>query len=463
VSPGGRARGLKITSIVAILLCAMPGGEAMARGSVTVIPSPTYRLLARDIIVNADLWSSRPEILSAGYGFDGIIGVDGGEAAVRAAGGTWNTVTCTNGTAPTRNVLTSSSTTGAVVALFDGVARHADGLPVVFSWPILSSTLQHTDFLVTLNTGETTVPTAASIYPNFEFNERHVAVIFGDFGNRLVADEPGARHVTRVEIVADATPLTLVGPHGPVSAVGLFKDSTTSPYERGPFLVGAKLSRLSTAGEGAPLFLSANLPNDGRALYGLAARYRLRILTSGGFSPDGVQGVLPTEFGRFFRLHAEDPTGETVLITETGVDHRVAGGTVRVLGLAELGLAATSDGQVVYDDCYVEDHDNYIDIVLTGDEAAVRHITHVEIPAGGDHDPFFNPGGPGNDPTPGVRYTAPGPPDLEPVVIALDNPLTVTFVEPGILVDEPDDRLTSWPAAIRRAVRRRVPSRVKAA
>jgi hypothetical protein len=416
-----------LAAILALLLFALPGGSATARG---LVPSLTYSLLARDIVIDADLWSPRPEILSAGYGFDGIIGVNGGEPEVRAAGGTWNTVTCTNGAAPARSVLTSSSTTRDVITVFDGPARHADGLPVVFSWPIVPSTLQHTDFLVTLNTGETSVPTSASIYPNFEFNERHVAVIFGDFGNRLLPGEPGARFVTRVEVVADATPLTLVGPSGLVSAVGLSRDSSSTPYASGPFLVGAKLNRLSTLGEGGPRFLSGNLPNDGRALYGPIARFRLRVLTSGGFSPDGVQGVRPTDFERFFRLHAEGPAGELVLITESDVDYRVAGGTVRVLGLADLGLAETADGQVVYDDCYVEDHDNYIDIVLAGDEAAVCHITHVEIPASGDYDPFYNPGGPGNDPTPGVRYTAPGPPDLEPVVIALDDPLTVTYVDP---------------------------------
>jgi hypothetical protein len=444
-----------VAALLALLLFATPGVPAAARG---LVPSLTYSLLARDIIIDADLWSSRPEILSAGYGFDGIIGVNGGEPEVRAAGGTWNTVACTNGTDPARIVLTSSSTTRDVTTVFDGIARHADGLPVVFSWPILPSTLQHTDFLVTVNTGETVVPDAASIYPNFEFNERHVAVIFGDFGNRLLPGEAGARYVTRVEVVADATPLTLVGPAGPVSAVGLFKDSASTPYESGPFLVGAKLSRLSIRGEGGPLFLSSNLPNDGRALYGAAARYRLRVLTSGGFSPDGVQGVRPTDFERFFRLHAEGPVGEPVLITESGVEYRVAGGVVRVLGLADLGLAETSDGTVVYDDCYVEDHDNYIDIILAGDEAAVRHITHVEIPASGDYDPFFNPGGPGNNPTPGVRYTAPGPADLEPVVIALDDPLTVTHVDPRATAVPDDDRgaVAPWPpAAIRRGVRRR--------
>jgi hypothetical protein len=374
----------------------------------------TFQLLHQDTIINADLWSAEPEILSAGYGFDHIIGVEGGEAEVRAAGGTWNTVTCAD---PARSVLTSSSTPGNVAAAFDNSAEFADGLPVVFSWPILPSTLNYTDFAVTLNTGETLTPDAAGIFPNYEYNERHVAVIFGDFGNRLLPDEEAALYVTRVEVVEDSTPLMLVGPDGLVSAVGLFKESDSTPYESGPYLVGAKLNRLTAEGEGGPRFLGSNQPNDGRALYGDAGEYRLRIYTSGGFSPDGVRGVLPTEFERYFRIHA----GET-LITEIGVDYEVAGGVIRVLGLADLGLA-----QDTYDDCYVEDHDNYIDIILAGDEAAMRQITFLEIPAEGDYDPFYNPGGPGNNPTPNTRYTAPGPADLEPVVMALDDPLTVSY------------------------------------
>ena len=55
-------------------------------------------------------------------------------------------------------------------------------------------------------------------------------------------------------------------------------------------------------------------------------------------------------------------------------------------------------------------------------------MTTVEIPARGHYDPFFNPGGPGNAPTPGVPYTRPGPAQREPVLVALDDPLTVTFV-----------------------------------
>ena len=37
--------------------------------------------------------------------------------------------------------------------------------------------------------------------------------------------------------------------------------------------------------------------------------------------------------------------------------------------------------ETFYDDCYAEDRDNYIDIILVGDEAAARNITHVEIPS----------------------------------------------------------------------------------
>ena len=74
-----------------------------------------------------------------------------------------------------------------------------------------------------------------------------------------------------------------------------------------------------------------------------------------------------------------------------------------------------------------EDRDNYIDIILVGDESAARNITHVEIPSlEGGYNAFYNPGGPGPEPFEGVRYTAPGPADLEPVINALDNPMRVS-------------------------------------
>lgn len=387
-----------------------------------------YLVLHQDQIIHADLWSTQPEILSAGYGFDSIIGVNGGEDEVRAVGGTWNTVSCTNGAEPDRRVLTSSAPKDGLTNGFDGTTENADGLPVVFSYPVLPSTIDHADFRVTLNTGEVITPDAAGLIPNFEYNERHVVVIFGDFGNRILPGEEGAVYTVRVEVVEDETPLMLVGPEGLVSAVGLFKESEHSPYETGfgPYLVGAKLSRMSTKGEGAPRLFSQDLPNHGVALYGGEAQFRLRMYTSGGFSPDGVRGVLPTDYERFFRIHVELESGETLLLTETGADYEVDGGIIRVVGLADLGLK--EDGKdIFYDDCYVEDHDNYIDVILAGDEAAMRKITFLEIPAEGDYDPFYNPGGPGNAPTPGVLYTSPGPPDLEPVIMALDDPMTVSY------------------------------------
>jgi hypothetical protein len=58
---------------------------------------------------------------------------------------------------------------------------------------------------------------------------------------------------------------------------------------------------------------------------------------------------------------------------------------------------------------------------------AMRNITHVEVPSlSGGYSAFYNPGGPGTTPYPDAIYTAPGPPDLEHVIMALNNPMRVT-------------------------------------
>lgn len=389
----------------------------------------TYRWLHDNLLIEADLWGDEPSILAATVpAFEGIIGVDGGEEEVRDAGGTWNTVACTDGQTPPRNVLTSSAESTGLDRLFSEVVVRADAAPIVFSWPVLAGTAQQTDFRLTLSTGESVIPESASVYPNFEHNERHVVVIFGEFGNRIPASEEGSVYATRIEVVEDETPLMLVGPDGPQTAVGLSFESDATGYDAGPVLVGAKLSRLSLEGEGGPRFLGQNLPNDARALYGEDAQFRLRVFTSGGFSPDGVEGVRPDQFSTFFRLRAL-AGGEPVMLTETGANYPIDGGTVRILGLADLGLPRDEADGIYYDPCYVEDRDNYIDIALAGDEAAMRSITHVEIPAVPPYAPFYNPGGPGNTPSDGVRYTKPGPPDLEPVILALDDPGVVSYSE----------------------------------
>jgi hypothetical protein len=404
------------------LVLALVLGTALATSGAAGVESttPTYKLLLHDVLINADLWGTKPRMLAAGLGFTNIIGVPGlstdnlskSEKLVRQAGGAWNRVSCASDATPKLSAYTSASTPQAVAIAYGSPIANADGLAVEFSWPVRPSTVAPGDFRVALSDGSKVTPLLASIYPNAEYNERSVVVLFGKFGNR------DALYATKTQVVRR---LQLVGPRGRVvSAVGLSAKSSTSPYapgRTGPHLVGAKLSRMSAKGESAPKPFSGNLPNSGVTLYGSAAKFRLRVYTTGGFSPDGVRGVFPTEFPRYFRLRAG-----RVLITKANHTYQVAGHPLRVLGLADLGKK-----EPTYDDCYTEDKDNFIDIVLAGSEAAARRITSVEIPAGGFYSPFYNPGGPGNDPTAGIRYTSPGPAQRQKVMIALDNPMTVTF------------------------------------
>lgn len=388
-------------------------------------------------LVAADIWDDEPMILSAGLGFDNIIGLpEVTEESVRDAGGSWyGSAACTSGEEPPLGAFTSAATSQQVGMLYKGFSEYDDGLPIVFSWPIATETADLTDFQFTLNTGETVFPNSIGMWPNWELNERNTAVAFGDFGNRGLSSEDDAVFPVRLDIVEDDTPLLLIGPGGQeFNAVGLSWETDTTPYDDGPKLVGAKLNHVGDQALGEGGFrLGENLvdlPNDEFALYD-EGDFRLRVLTTGGFSPDGVTGLRPDMYEAFFRIHATGPEGETVLLTELGVDYPVSGGTLRVVGLSDLGPMEDPDEDVFYDDCYTEDRDNYVDIILVGDEAAARNITFVEIPAlEGGYQAFYNPGGPGPEPFDGVRYTAPGPPDLEPVLIALDDPMRVDRTAP---------------------------------
>ena len=381
----------------------------------------------------ADYWSDEPVILSAGMGFEGIIGwPEVNEETVREAGGSWyGSVICTNGEDPPAGAYTSTVSTAGIELFYKGTAEDDDGLPIVFSWPVATETVDLTDFQFTLNTGEIVYPNSAGMLPNWELNERNTVVVFGDFGNRGLSSEEGAIFPVRLDIVEDETPLLLIGPNGQeFNAVGLSWETDTSPYDSGPKLVGAKLNHVGNEalGEGGLGFgtRSGVLPNDELSLYD-EGDFRIRVLTTGGFSPDGITGLTPTMFEDFFRIHAKGSNGELVLLEKVGQEYLVAGGTLRIVGLSDLGQKENPDEGIFYDDCYAEDRDNYIDIILVGDEAAARNITHVEIPSlEGGYNAFYNPGGPGPEPFEGVRYTAPGPADLEPVINALDNPMRVS-------------------------------------
>ena len=186
-------------------------------------------------------------------------------------------------------------------------------------------------------------------------------------------------------------------------------------------MIGAKLSVMNDIGQDAPVLFDEYVPNGGTALYGANAQYRLRIYTTAGISPDGVAAILPTDFSKFFQVQVTD-NGVTTLLTQTNVPYNFSAGTITIVGLADLGNVDEP-----LNDAYVADRDNYLDIILKGDEAAMRLITAVIIPASGSYSPLYNPGGPGNNPTPGVTYTFPGPYTLQPVTIALDDPQTVTY------------------------------------
>ena len=381
----------------------------------------------------ADYWSDEPVILSAGMGFEGIIGwPQVNEETVREAEGSWyGSVMCTNGEDPPAGAYTSTVSTAGIELFYKGTAEDDDGLPIVFSWPVATETVDQTDFQFTLNTGEIVFPNSAGMLPNWELNERNTVVVFGDFGNRGLSSEEGAIFPVRLDIVEDETPLLLIGPNGQeFNAVGLSWETDTSPYDSGPKLVGAKINYVGNEalGEGGLGFgtRSGVLPNDELSLYD-EGDFRIRVLTTGGFSPDGITGLTPTMFEDFFRIHAKGSNGELVLLEKVGQEYLVAGGTLRIVGLSDLGQKENPDEGIFYDDCYAEDRDNYIDIILVGDETAARNITHVEIPSlEGGYNAFYNPGGPGPEPFEGVRYTAPGPADLEPVINALDNPMRVS-------------------------------------
>jgi hypothetical protein len=212
--------------------------------------------------------------------------------------------------------------------------------------------------------------------------------------------------------------------------VGL-KAASSNPYEAGPSLVGAKLTWFSPVGDFPVPALANAFPNDAYAAFGDDARFRLRLFTSGGFSPDGVSPILPTDFDRLFRLHATDVRGRPVVISRAGVRYDLGVGSVEVLGLAEVGAPQPQPIERAY---YVEDHDNYFDVVLKGDLRAVRRLVSVEIPTSAEPGYFdiYNPGGPGRTPQPDTVYTRPALPQFQPIFVSLDDLRTVSYAEQSL-------------------------------
>ncbi|AEC19673.1 hypothetical protein PT7_1133 [Pusillimonas sp. T7-7] len=407
--------------------------------------TPAYIQLQRGVLINADLWTNQPEILAANFGFEGIIGVPGlmgaddlprAEAAGAGVNLDWAAL---DPVPPLRNLTSAAGVLGSAVAGFGATPQYADAMPIEVSWPLLPGSVAPDNIAITLNTGEIVYPVAAALNPNYDHNERHVIVVFGEFANRLTPDDPSAIYPVSVAFVEGESPLMAVGPDGPVSIVGL-SASSSHPYVAGPALVGAKLSRFSPAGDFPPPALNNAFPNDAYALYGDEAQYRLRLFTSGGFSPDGVSGFLPTDFQTFFRLHAQDAQGNRIMLDKTGQVYDLGVGKIEIIGLAEVGPPVEGVPDPAY---YAEDHDNYFDIMLKGDAAAMSSLLSVEIPtsAVAGYSDIYNPGGPGRTPSPTTIYTKAALPQLYPIAHSVDQPRTVSYASQALADYDLDDDL----------------------
>jgi hypothetical protein len=69
------------------------------------------------------------------------------EDTVREAGGSWfGSGACTNGDEPDTTAYTSASTSDATARLYEGFSEYDDGLPIVFTWPVATETVDLTDF-----------------------------------------------------------------------------------------------------------------------------------------------------------------------------------------------------------------------------------------------------------------------------------------------------------------------------
>ena len=401
--------------------------------------------LLTPINYSADIFDLTPRMITANYGFDGYMGVPGmgtGTAAsnqevARQYNVSWQYIDKNLYPNAGQRAYTSGLDYDTSYSSNEVYMDRADTIPVVFSMPVLPTTVNATDFAVTLNDGSVVTPVVASMIPNLEYNERQTVVLDGEFGNRLQPGQPGALYPISVTIVNDGTPFQLLTTTGPVSIVGTTVASS-NPYVlgNGPRLVGAKLNRFSDLGEGAPAILGmVTIRNSGSDLYGSDAQYRLRLYTSAGFSPDGIAGLLPSDYANYFILRARDEQGNLIPLTLAGTPYTIGTfGTITVVGLADLTTAGTPE-----DPAYIEDHDNYFDVILKGDLSAIERLADVRMPSSGSYKAVYNPGGPGNNPTGSLDNSTPPPGPFTvgssdhtiAITNDLNGSLVATYVETG--------------------------------
>ena len=450
------ARRLHVRIVLIVITALVLAAPAAAQ---TDDYGPVGQAQHRDILIASDMWSKTPGIMGISLNFADIIAAPGldtsakanqsyadARAAVLNAGGAWNdNVTCVRHSKWRTKPWAFTTTIGFAQYLSAWGEKYAypnmDVVQVQFSWPPRPSTLNGSDFAVTLNDGTVITDVRnASVGPNFEYNEGTTVVLNDErFANRRPKSDPTAIYPVSVTIIADDTPLQLVGSKGRlVSAIDMTGTNNRTPYDTqssdpttwtGPRMIAAKLTHMSTKGEGGPRILSGGLlPNDGVAIFGAAdAQYRVRIATIGGaFSPNGLNAMYPNEYRKFFQLVARSESGKLIPLMQANQEYLIDGEPITVVGIADRTIKATPKQ---YNECLQDDSENQIDIVLKGSEAAMRKLIAVKIPAQGNgYHPLYNDGGPGATPTAGQSYTAPGPRQTMRLINGLDNPLQATFV-----------------------------------
>lgn len=202
-------------------------------------------------------------------------------------------------------------------------------------------------------------------------------------------------YVTEVKIVG---PMRFIGPDGSLeSGEGLIGQVEYDPYdniqaEGGNQVIRAKLNICDNTGDEANFFMRGP-HNSCRNIYGDAADYRLRLFTQWGVFKAGRLPVYPTDYSRYFTLIAELNDGSELPLMESNVEYDIDGEPLTVLGLAETGsISSVSE----YNECYDDDRDNIIDVVLNGSVTAVTKLKRVEHrPSDGTHEPFYDPGAKG--------------------------------------------------------------------
>ena len=220
------------------------------------------------------------------------------------------------------------------------------------------------------------------------------------------------------------------GPDGEASGVGLrWEGEGATGYGTGPQLVGAKSSTMSAMrrpAKAARRSSNRDCCPTTSSRSTVAAIFACACWTSGGFTPTGITGLTPDAYERHFRIHATAEDGSTVLLSEIGVDYEVAGARCESLD----SLILVSHLAMVLSTTTATPRTLITRLISSWKATmpAISSITHVEVPSSGEYQPLYNPGGPGPEPFPDVRYTEPSPHDLEPVIIALDDPLRVSNV-----------------------------------